>query len=93
MIELKYVLTAWKVELRKHVFCSLIIPMGLRAVGKPSAFEAEEAVVSDTEPLREFATLAESFRSDDCDVEGRGVIDGEVDILAWRGARPGPGCG
>jgi hypothetical protein len=32
--------TAWNVEFRKHVFCSLMIPIGLSAVGRPSEGEA-----------------------------------------------------
>jgi len=50
-------LTAWKVEFKKHVFCSLMIPIGFRAVGNPSEFDLEAAAVSDTDPFLDGAWL------------------------------------
>ena len=62
-----------------------MIPIGFRAVGRPNELGADDAVVSDTDPFLDAAWLAESGLSDDCEVESRGVLIGEVAILAWRG--------
>jgi hypothetical protein len=66
------------------VFCSFTIPIGFKAVGRPSEFDAEGLLVSDTDPFLEVDGCEELGLSDDCEVEGRGVSVGEVAILAWQ---------
>lgn len=82
-------LTAWKVELRKHVFCSLTIPMGLRAVGSPREGITEGRREDGAELLPPLSTCCmvlftwPSGLSDGIDIDGRGVIDGEVAMVSF----------